>query len=47
MLIAHLKRIIGLDRLRLRGPNGAKGEFHLAAAVQNLRKLAKLTPMPV
>ena len=47
MLFAHLKRIIGLDRLRLRGPNGAKDEFHLAAAVQNLRKLAKLTPMPV
>ena len=44
MLFAHLKRIIGLDRLRLRGPNGAKDEFHLAAMVQNLRKLAKLTP---
>jgi hypothetical protein len=47
MLFAHLKRIIGLDRLRLRGPNGAKDEFHLAATVQNLRKLAKLRPMPV
>ncbi len=47
MLFAHLKRIIGLDRLRLRGPNGAKGEFHLAATVQNLRKLAKLRPIPV
>jgi transposase len=46
MLFAHLKRIIGLDRLRLRGPNGAKDEFQLAAAVQNLRKLAKLRPMP-
>ena len=46
MLFAHLKRIIGLDRLRLRGPNGAKDEFHLAATVQNLRKLAKLRPMP-
>jgi hypothetical protein len=44
MLFAHLKRIIGLDRLRLRGPNGAKDEFHLAATVQNLRKLAKLCP---
>ena len=42
MLFAHLKRIIGLDRLRLRGPNGAKDEFHLAATVQNLRKLAKM-----
>lgn len=46
MLFAHLKRIIGLDRLRLRGPNGAKDEFHLAATVQNLRKLARLRPMP-
>ena len=41
MLFAHLKRTIGLDRLRLRGPNGAKNEFHLAAMVQNLRKLPK------
>lgn len=26
MLFAHLKRILKLDRLRLRGPNGAKDE---------------------
>ena len=39
MLFGHLKRILKLDRLRLRGPNGAKDEFHLAAAAQNLRKL--------
>jgi len=45
MLFAHLKRILKLDRLRLRGPNGAKDEFHLAAAAQNLRKLAKLVPI--
>ena len=45
MLFAHLKRILKLDRLRLRGPNGARDEFHLAAAAQNLRKLAKLIPM--
>ena len=44
MLFAHLKRILRLDRLRLRGPNGARDEFHLAAMVQNLRKLAKLVP---
>jgi hypothetical protein len=44
MLFAHLKRILRLDRLRLRGPNGARDEFHLAAAAQNLRKLAKLLP---
>ncbi|MEP9380557.1 transposase, partial [Aquabacter sp. CN5-332] len=44
MLFAHLKRILRLDRLRLRGPNGARDEFHLAATAQNLRKLAKLLP---
>ena len=46
MLFAHLKRILGLGRLRLRGPCGAKDEFLLAATAQNLRKLAKLIPMP-
>jgi transposase len=46
MLFAHLKRILRLDRLRLRGPCGARDEFHLAAAAQNLRKMAKLIPMP-
>jgi hypothetical protein len=46
MLFAHLKRILKLDRLRLRGPCGARDEFHLAATVQNLRKLAKLIPSP-
>ena len=44
-LFAHLKRILRLGRLRLRGPNGARDEFLLAAAAQNLRKLAKLRPM--
>jgi len=43
MLFAHLKRILRLDRLRLRGLSGASDEFTLAAAVQNLRRLAKLT----
>jgi hypothetical protein len=46
MLFAHLKRIFRLDRLRLRGPNGAKDEFLLAATAQNLRKLAKLISHP-
>jgi Transposase DDE domain len=46
MLFAHLKRILRLDRLRLRGPTGARDEFLLAATAQNLRKLAKLIPMP-
>ena len=31
MLFAHLKRILGLGKLRLRGPSGAKDEFLLAA----------------
>jgi hypothetical protein len=46
MLFAHLKRILRLDRLRRRGPKGAKDEFLLAATAQNLRKLAKLIPLP-
>jgi transposase len=46
MLFAHLKRILRLERLRLRGPNGARDEFLLAATAQNLRKMAKLIPMP-
>jgi hypothetical protein len=46
MLFAHLKRILGLGKLRLRGPSGAKDEFLLAATAQNLRKLAKLFPIP-
>jgi transposase len=41
MLFAHLKRILKLDRLRLRGPNGAHDEFLLAATAQNLRRMAK------
>ena len=47
MLFAHLKRILKLDRLRLRGLNGAKDEFLLAATAQNLRKMAKIIPMPM
>ena len=46
MLFAHLKRILKLDRLRLRGPCGARDEFLLAATAQNLRKMAKLIPLP-
>ena len=43
MLFAHLKQQLGIRRLRLRGLQGAAEEFHLAAAVQNLRRLARLT----
>lgn len=40
MLFGHLKRILKLDRLRLRGMSGAHDEFLLAATAQNLRRLA-------
>jgi transposase len=46
MLFAHLKRILKLGRLRLRGPRGAQDEFTLAAIAQNLRRFAKLVPRP-
>jgi transposase len=46
MLFAHLKRILTLGRLRLRGPCGAQDEFTLAAIAQNLRRLAKLVARP-
>ena len=46
MLFAHLKRILKLGRLRLRGPRGARDEFTLAAIAQNLRRLAKLVVRP-
>jgi transposase len=41
MLFAHLKRVLKLDRLRLRGRTGAQDEFLLAATAQNLRRMAK------
>jgi hypothetical protein len=41
MLFAHLKRILNLTRLRLRGMNGARDEFLLAAIAQNRRRRAK------
>ena len=44
--IVHLKRILRLGRLRLRGPRGAQFEFTLAAIAQNLRRLAKLVARP-
>jgi transposase len=41
VLFAHLKRILKLDRLRLRGRRGARDEFLLAATAQNLRRMAR------
>jgi transposase len=46
MRFAHLKRILRLGRLRLRGPRGAQDEFILAAIAQNLRRLAALAARP-
>jgi hypothetical protein len=46
MRFAHLKRILRLGRLRLRGPRGAQDEFVLAATAQNLRWLAQLASEP-
>jgi transposase len=41
VLFAHLKRVLKLDRLRLRGLSGARDEFLMAATAQNLRRMAK------
>jgi hypothetical protein len=46
MLFAHLKRILRMGRLTLRGPAGAQFEFTPAAIGQNLRRLAKLAVHP-
>jgi len=45
-VFAHLERIVGLHRLGLRAPFGARDEFLLAATAQNLRMLANLIPRP-
>jgi hypothetical protein len=42
MLFAHMKRILKVDRLRLRGISGAEDEFLLTATAQNLRRMAKV-----
>jgi transposase len=41
MLFAHMKRILKVDRLRLRGITGARDEFLLTATAQNLRRMAQ------
>jgi transposase len=46
MRFAHLKRILKLGRLRLRGPRGAQDAFVLAAIAQNLRRVASLVARP-
>ena len=42
MRFAHLKTQHRFERMRLRGLSGARDEFHLAAIVQNLKRLATL-----
>ncbi|QUD90741.1 transposase [Phenylobacterium montanum] len=47
MLFAHLKRILRLDRLRLRGPTAPETSSSSRPRGPNLRKLAKLIqPIP-
>ena len=49
MRFAHMKRILKLDRLRLRGLSGVKDEVLLTATAQNLRRLVKFLyhPSPI
>jgi transposase len=47
VLFAHLKRVLKLDRLRLRGLSGAQDEFLMAATAQNLRRMAKWLTLDV
>jgi Transposase DDE domain len=50
MRFAHMKRILRLDRLRLRGLSGARDEVLLTATAQNLRRLVKFicrAPPPI
>ena len=45
-LFGEAKRILRLDRLRLRGITGARDEFLLTATVQNLKRLVRNTAIP-
>jgi hypothetical protein len=45
VLFAHMKRILRVNRLRLRGRSGARDEFLLTAIAQNLRRLALTVPL--
>jgi hypothetical protein len=46
MQFAHMKRILKLDRLRLRGLSGAKDEVLLTATAQNLRLIEQRLVIP-
>ena len=45
VLFAHMKRILRVNRLRLRGRTGARDEFLLTAIAQNLRRMALFVPL--
>lgn len=45
-LFGEAKRILRLDRLRLRGLTGARDEFLLTATVQNLKRLVRNAAIP-
>ena len=44
--LVYMKRILKLDRLRLRGLSGARDEVLLTATAQNLRRLVKFLCRP-
>jgi hypothetical protein len=44
VLFAHMKRILRVNRLRLRGRTGTRDEFLLTSIAQNLRRLALWRP---
>jgi hypothetical protein len=45
MRFAHMKRILRLDRVRLRGLSGVRDEVLLTATAQNLRRLTIATSL--
>jgi len=48
MRFAHLRTHHGFERPRLRGLSSARGEFHLAAIVQNLQTMVlRLARLPL
>jgi len=46
MLFAHLKRILGLGELRLRGPSGAKDEFSIGRHRPKSAEIGEANPLP-
>lgn len=47
VLFAHMKRILRVNRLRLRSRTGAHDESLLTAIAQNLRRLALTIPISI